>query len=83
MARRKGSVWYVGGISASENKETIKKLSLEFLKEGINYRAVLIADSKHDKAFDSKMLIVDKNSTIDVKLLRRGGFVISLTPMGI
>ena len=81
MARRKGNVWYVGGISASESKEITKKLSLSFLKEGASYRAVVIADGKHDKAFDSKVQEINKNSIIDVKLLRRGGFAISLTPI--
>lgn len=81
MARRKGDVWYVGGISASESKETTKNIKLEFLKEGVNYRAVLIADGKHDKAFDSQVAVLDKKSTIDIKLLRRGGFAISLTPI--
>ncbi|MFB3387693.1 glycoside hydrolase family 97 C-terminal domain-containing protein [Flavobacterium sp. LAR06] len=81
MGRRKGNVWYVGGNTSSENKEITKNIKLEFLKEGVSYRTVLIADGKHDKAFDSQVMIVDKNSTIDIKLLRRGGFVILLTPM--
>lgn len=81
MARRKGNAWYVGGISASEKKETTKKLSLVFLKEGVTYRAVVIADGNHDKAFASQVMEVNKNSTIDIKVLRRGGFAISLTPI--
>nr|WP_294923751.1 glycoside hydrolase family 97 protein [uncultured Flavobacterium sp.] len=81
VARRKGNVWYVGGISASESKEITKKLSLSFLKEGVSYRAVVIVDGNHDKAFDSKVSEVNKNSKLDVKLLRRGGFAISLTPI--
>ncbi|HEX9152743.1 MAG TPA: glycoside hydrolase family 97 catalytic domain-containing protein [Flavobacterium sp.] len=81
MARQKGDVWYIGGISASERQEITKKVKLEFLKEGVNYRAVLIADGKHDKAFYSQVMVVNKNSTIEVKLLRRGGFVVSLIPI--
>lgn len=81
MARQKGDIWYIGGISASERKEITKKIKLEFLREGINYRAVLIADGKHDKAFDIQNIVVNKNSTIDIKLLRRGGFAVSLIPM--
>ncbi|RVT74878.1 glycoside hydrolase family 97 protein [Flavobacterium sufflavum] len=81
MARQKGDIWYIGGISASERKEITKKLKLEFLKEGVNYRAILIADGKHDKAFSSQVMVVNKNSTIEVKLLRRGGFAVSLIPM--
>ncbi|WP_201448295.1 glycoside hydrolase family 97 protein [Flavobacterium seoulense] len=81
MARQKGDTWYIGGISASERKEINKKIKLEFLKEGINYRAVIIADGKHDKVFSSQVMAVNKNSTIEIKLLRRGGFAVSLIPM--
>lgn len=81
MARKKGANWYIGGISASERKEVTKKIKLEFLTEGINYQAVLITDGKHDKAFDSQTMVVNKKSTIEVKLLRRGGFAVSLIPM--
>ncbi|GEC71478.1 Glycosyl-hydrolase 97 C-terminal, oligomerisation [Flavobacterium flevense] len=81
MARKKGANWYIGGISASERKEITKKIKLEFLAEGVNYQAVLIADGKHDKAFSSKTMVVNKNATIDVKLLRRGGFAVSLIPI--
>jgi alpha-glucosidase len=81
MARQKGADWYIAGISASDRKEITKKISLKFLKKGVNYRAVLIADGKHDKTFDSQVMVVNEKTTIDVKLLRRGGFVISLTPI--
>ena len=81
MARQKGDTWYIGGISASERQEKTKKIKLDFLKEGVNYRAVIIADGKHDKDFNSQVMVVDKTSTIEVKLLRRGGFVVSLNPI--
>jgi hypothetical protein len=81
MARQKGDAWYIGGISASERQEKTKKVKLDFLKEGVNYRAVIIADGKHDKAFNSQVMVVNKTSTIEVKLLRRGGFVVSLNPI--
>jgi alpha-glucosidase len=81
MARQKGNSWYIGGINASEREEKTKKIKLDFLKEGIDYRAVLIADGKHDKDFTSQAMVVNKNSIIEVKLLRRGGFVVSLIPI--
>ncbi|WPO78250.1 glycoside hydrolase family 97 protein [Flavobacterium sp. KACC 22761] len=81
IARRKGGSWYIGGISASEREELTKQIKLDFLENGINYRAVVIADGKHDKAFSSQVLEVNKDKTIEVKLLRRGGFVISLIPI--
>ncbi|KAF2515028.1 glycoside hydrolase family 97 protein [Flavobacterium zhairuonense] len=81
MARRKGGSWYIGGISASEREELTKEIKLDFLEEGIDYRVVVIADGKHDKAFSSQVLEVNRDKTIEVKLLRRGGFVISLIPI--
>ena len=81
MARQKGESWYIGSINASERQEKIKKVKLDFLKEGANYRAVIISDGKHDKAFNSQVMVVNKTDTIEVKLLRRGGFVVSLNPI--
>ncbi len=80
MARRKGNSWYIGGISGSfrEKKKTIQ---FSFLPEGVSYRLTLIADGKHDKVFDTRYLTVDKSSKLEVKMLRRGGFAASLTPI--
>ena len=41
----------------------------------------LIADGKHDKSFSVQYLSVDKSSSVDVTMLRRGGFVVSLIPI--
>jgi hypothetical protein len=41
----------------------------------------LIGDGKHDKDFDTQYMVVDKSSSVDVKLLRRGGFAASLVPV--
>jgi hypothetical protein len=80
LARRKGDAWYLGGINA-EIKEKTKKLKFDFLPEGPKYKLTLIADGEHDKAFKTQYEVVDKASVIDVKMLRRGGFVASLTPV--
>lgn len=80
MARRKGDSWYIGGINA-EIIEKRKKLTFNFLPEGVTYKLNLITDGKHDKEFATQDLVVDKSSTIEVKLLRRGGFVASLKPV--
>ncbi len=80
MARRKGDSWYIGGINA-EIIEKRKKLTFNFLPEGVTYKLNLITDGKHDKEFATQDLVVDKFSTIEVKLLRRGGFVASLKPV--
>jgi alpha-glucosidase len=80
VARRKGDVWYIGGIS-SENIEKTKTFTFSYLPEGVKYKLTLIADGKHDKDFETNYLVVDKTSTVEVKMLRRGGFAASLIPI--
>lgn len=80
MARRKGDTWYVGGING-ESREKQKKISLDFLPEGVKYKLTLIADGKYDQVFDTQILVVDRSTSIDVKLLRRGGFAAVLKPI--
>lgn len=73
FARRKGENWYLAGIS-SELKEVEENISLSFLKKGIDYEMILMADGPHDKAFDIQKRKVTSKDNIQVKLLRRGGF---------
>jgi alpha-glucosidase len=79
IARQKSDTWYIGGING-EIKEKVKMLRFDFLPEGVKYRLTLITDGKHDKEFATQYALVDKTSSIEVKLLRRGGFVASLKP---
>ena len=80
IARRKGENWYIGGISG-ELRERTKTLSFDFLPEGLKYKMTLISDGNHDKDLATKYIVVDKSYTIDVRLLRRGGFVADLKPV--
>jgi hypothetical protein len=81
IARQKGELWYLGGINASERKEKTRTIKLDFLKEGTKYKATIITDGIHDKDFNTSYLSVEKSGSIDVKMLRRGGFVILLSPI--
>lgn len=81
IARRKGNAWYIGGITAEQLREKTKSLQFDFLPEGIKYKLTLITDGKHDKEFAVQYLVIDKTSSADVKLLRRGGFAASLIPV--
>lgn len=81
IARQKGDEWYIGGINADNTHEKTKKLSFDFLPDGIKYKLTLIADGKHDKEFATQYVVVDKTSSIDVKMLRRGGFAANLKPI--
>jgi alpha-glucosidase len=80
IARRKGNLWYIGGINA-ELREKRKNIKLDFLAENTKYKLTLIADGAHDKEFATQYLVVDRSSSIDVKILRRGGFTALVAPL--
>lgn len=80
IARRKGELWYIGGING-EWRERQQPLAFDFLEEGVEYRLTLIADGVHDKVFETSYHVVDSGSSIDVKMLRRGGFAAVLKPV--
>jgi len=81
IARRKGENWYIGGINAEAKREKKKSVKFDFLSEGKKYKLTLIADGKHDKEFSTQYMVVEKSSSVEVKMLRRGGFAGSLKPM--
>lgn len=80
VARQKGNCWYIGGISG-ENIEKTKTLNFDFLPEKSNYKLTIIADGEHDKDIKVQYLVVNQSSSVEVKMLRRGGFVASLVPI--
>jgi len=80
IARRKGNAWYIGGIG-SEKYPSNKVLTFNYLPDGVKYKLTLIADGEHDKKLVTQYLVVDQSSTINVRLLGRGGFVASLKPI--
>lgn len=77
IARRKGGNWFVGGIN-SGRKEKIQNLKFDFLPDGQTFKLALITDGNHDKAFNTQYLLVNKTSSVDVKMLNQGGFVAML-----
>lgn len=81
LARRKGEAWYIGGITAENRREKKKAIRFDFLPAGIRYKLTLIADGRYDQAFDTRYLVVEQTSTVDLTLLRRGGFAASLVPL--
>jgi alpha-glucosidase len=81
IARQKGDAWYIGGINAETRGEKKKIIKFDFLPEGTKYKLTLITDGEHDKALNTQYLVVDKSSTVEVNMLRRGGFVASLKPV--
>lgn len=81
IARRKGTSWYIGGINADSRREKRKTVKFDFLPEGVEYKLTLIGDGKHDKDFDTQYRVVDKSGSVDVRMLRRGGFAASIIPV--
>jgi hypothetical protein len=81
IARQKGNAWYIGGINAESRSEKRRTLNFNFLPEGVKYKLTLISDGQHDKEFSTKYMVVDKSSSVEVKMLRRGGFAASLKPV--
>ncbi len=81
IARQKGNDWYIGGINAEARGEKKKTIKFDFLPDDTKYKLTLISDGQHDKEFSTQYLVVEKSSSIDVKLLRRGGFAAQLIPV--
>lgn len=81
IARQKGNAWYIGGINAEARGEKKKTIKFDFLPGSGKYKLTLIADGMHDKEFSTQYFVVDKSSSVEVKLLRRGGFAASLKPL--
>lgn len=80
MARRKGDCWYMGGISAERFSKN-KTVSLNFLPANTSYKLTLISDGEYDTKLVTQYGVVDKSSTIKVRVLGRGGFVAQLIPV--
>ncbi len=80
MARRDNQNWYIAGINGEE-KEKKTTISLDFLTEKVRYQLILVADGSHDMIFSTSHQVVDRTDSIDIKMLRRGGFVASLFPI--
>jgi alpha-glucosidase len=82
IARRKGNDWYVAGITNSKAREL--EITFDFLGDG-NYRIDMMLDGANadpvatDYFLGSK--IVRKGHREQVKMVRGGGFLISLTPI--
>jgi len=80
IARNKGNAWYIGGISAEKYPKE-ETLTFNYLPDNITYKMTLIADGEHDKKLVTQYILVDKSSTVKVKVLGRGGFAASLKPI--
>jgi alpha-glucosidase len=76
IARRKGQVWYIGGMT--DEARTVN-ISLDFLKEGKNYNALIYSDETHT-TMKREIKSLKNNTNLSIDLLERGGFGLRLNP---
>ena len=76
IARRKGSAWYIGGMTDSARTVIIP---LSFLEQGKGYNALIVSDDTH-LTMKRDSIGVDINSTLTLDLLDRGGFACRISP---
>jgi alpha-glucosidase len=78
VAKRKGSKWFIGGITNSTEKERIFKLNLNFLKSGKSYKVTSFEDGFNAgyQAMDykKKNYNIKNNDVIEVKMVKNGGW---------
>lgn len=77
VARRKGSDWWVSGISVNERTCRVR---LDFLEEGTTYTAYIYKDGscRSDLKFEKKE--VTKGKTLSIKEISEGGFLMQISP---
>ena len=77
VARRKGSDWWLSGISVNERTARLK---LDFLDEGTTYTAYIYKDGncRTDLKFEKRQVTKDK--TLSLKELSEGGFLVQISP---
>ncbi len=77
VAKRKGNRWFVGGICNGEQGERVFNVKLDFLGDGeyklTGFKDGINADRQamHYNKVEKK---VSKNSTIEIKMVKNGGF---------
>ena len=77
VARRKGTDWWLAGISVGGRTAHLK---LDFLEEETAYTAYIYRDGtcRSDLRFEKKQ--VTRSSTLSIKELSEGGFLVQLSP---
>ncbi|MBN1108901.1 MAG: glycoside hydrolase family 97 N-terminal domain-containing protein [Bacteroidales bacterium] len=75
IARRKGTTWYIAGMTDTARTVTI---SLNFLEGSKKYDALFFTDGTHD-TMKRNLTEVDAASSLTMYLLERGGFAGRIT----
>ena len=75
-------VWYVGGITGEKARDV--EVKLDFLQPDLTYEATIYADApdadykNHPQAYTITRTTVDATSTLQLHMVRAGGFAVSL-----
>lgn len=77
MARRRGTDWWLSGITTDPRTS---KISLDFLEKGTSYTAYIYRDgaNRTELLFDRKK--VTKGKTLTIPEVSAGGFLVQITP---
>ena len=79
LARRSGSVWYVGGVHAADVAVEYSP-DLGFLSQGTRYDLVLIEEGGSPNSFERSAMPFSPGDPLTITLPPNGGFVATLTP---
>ncbi|MCA1920056.1 MAG: glycoside hydrolase family 97 protein [Flavobacterium piscis] len=78
VAKRKGTKWFIGGITNNTKKQRNFKLNLDFLKAGKSYKVTSFEDGINAgyQAMDyrKKIFTVTNAANIEVKMVKNGGW---------
>lgn len=78
VAKRKGTKWFIGGITNNAEKQRNFKLNLDFLKDGKTYKVTSFEDGINAgyQAMDyrKKSFTITSKDAIDVKMVKNGGW---------
>ena len=78
VAKRKGTKWFIGGITNNAEKQRNFKLNLDFLKAGKTYKVTSFEDGINAgyQAMDyrKKNYTITSKDAIDVKMVKNGGW---------
>lgn len=75
IARRKGDVWYIGGINGTDKAQTLSFTPAVLSKS--NKTMTVFKDGANDRSFkvEANLQLANNKEKIDVECLPRGGFV--------
>ncbi|WP_163411502.1 glycoside hydrolase family 97 protein [Flavobacterium ajazii] len=72
IARKKGKLWYLGGLNGKDQSQTLK-INFDFLGKGV-FKLKLIKDGEKDTSFTVETKKVKRGDLLNIECLARGGF---------